>query len=88
MRKIALGFIAVAAIGCGEDQNASGVFPSEGFLGRTMRVQISGDNTQWNDGVSVDFGPGITVKSVHVVEFVSEGRTSRFAGTLPAEGLP
>jgi hypothetical protein len=30
----------------------------------------------------------ITVKSVHVVEFVSEGRTSRFAGTLPAEGLP
>jgi hypothetical protein len=64
MRKIALGFIALAAIGCGEDQNASGVFPSEGFLGRTMRVQISGDNTQWNDGVSVDFGPNITVKSV------------------------
>jgi hypothetical protein len=30
----------------------------------------------------------ITVGSVHVVEFVSEGQVSRFAGTLPAEGLP
>jgi hypothetical protein len=64
MRKIVLGFIAIAAIGCGEDQNVSGVFPSEGFLGRTMRVQISGDNTAWNDGVTVDFGPNVTVNSV------------------------
>jgi len=30
----------------------------------------------------------IAVKSVHIVEFVSQGRQSRFSGTLPAEGLP
>jgi hypothetical protein len=30
----------------------------------------------------------IAVRSVHIVEFVSPGRQSRFSGILPAEGLP
>jgi hypothetical protein len=84
MRKFAFGFIALAAIGCGEDQNASGIFPAEGFLGRTMRVQISGDNTEWNDGVTVDFGPGITVKDVSAAS-----PTTLFAEIeITAEALP
>jgi hypothetical protein len=66
MRSIALGFLCLAAIGCGEDATVSGVFPSSGFLGRTMRVEVTGDNTSWGDGTGLDFGAGITVSSVSV----------------------
>jgi len=66
MRSIALGFISLAAIGCGSDATVSGVYPSSGFLGRTMRVQVSGDNTSWDSSTGLDFGPGVTVSSVSV----------------------
>jgi hypothetical protein len=66
MRSIALGFICLAAVGCGEDATVSGVFPASGFLGRTMRVQVTGDNTSWDSSTGLDFGPGVTVSSVSV----------------------
>jgi hypothetical protein len=67
MRSIALGIVCLALVGCGgEDESVSGVFPSSAFLGRTVRVQVSGDNTNWGSGTSVDFGAGITVSAVSV----------------------
>jgi hypothetical protein len=66
MRSIALGFICLAAVGCGEEATVSGVFPSSGFLGRTMRVQVTGDNTSWDSSTGLDFGPGVTVSNVSV----------------------
>jgi hypothetical protein len=66
MRSIALGIICLAAVGCGEDATVSGVFPSSGFLGRTMRVQVTGDNTSWDSSTGLDFGPGVTVSNVSV----------------------
>jgi hypothetical protein len=66
-----IGYLAVvlalpAVVACGEsyDQSVSGVFPSSAFLGRKVRVEISGDVTSWKDGTTVDFGPGVTVQSV------------------------
>ena len=46
--------------------SASGVFPSEGFIGRTLRVEISGEETKWATGATVSFGDGITVSNVVV----------------------
>lgn len=67
MRITALALISVAAVGCGgEDTSLNGVFPASGFIGRSMRVQVSADNTSFSTGTSVDFGPGITVESVTV----------------------
>lgn len=63
-------FVGIAAIaGCGNDpeQSINGVFPSSGFIGRTVRVEVSGDNVSFVDGsVSLDFGAGITVANVVV----------------------
>jgi hypothetical protein len=42
------------------------VFPAQGFTGRTLRVEISGDATKWKDGATVDFGAGVTVSAVDV----------------------
>jgi hypothetical protein len=69
-----LGFIGIAIFStvaaCSSSSStkpsASGVFPSEGFTGRTLRVEISGDATTWKDGTTVDFGAGVTVNSVTV----------------------
>ncbi|MDB4959202.1 MAG: hypothetical protein JWO36_6771 [Myxococcales bacterium] len=51
-------------------ETANGVFPSEGFTGRKLRVEVSGDNTNWSQneggGPTVAFGDGITVDSVDV----------------------
>ncbi len=61
--------VSVAATaGCGTDvkSTASGVFPAEGFAGRSIRVEISGDQTSWGMGATVDMGAGITVNSVEV----------------------
>lgn len=66
--RFALVFGLVAA-GCGSDgttPSASGVFPAEGFAGRELRVEISGDATNWADGASVTFGTGVTVSNVTV----------------------
>lgn len=54
--------------GGGSDESVSRqrVFPSVGFTGRQLRVEISGDDTNWKDGTTVEFGPGVTVNSVTV----------------------
>lgn len=53
---------------CGDDveQSASGVFPSSGFLGREVRVEVNGDNTSFGAGTTVSFGAGVTVDAVEV----------------------
>jgi hypothetical protein len=60
--------VGLGAAGCGSDvkATASGVFPAEGFAGRSLRVEVSGDQTNWKDGATVDFGAGVTVNSVDV----------------------
>jgi len=58
--------VAVLASCGGTDPSASGVFPAAGFLGRQMRVQISGDATEWNASTKVNFGEGVTVDSITV----------------------
>lgn len=60
-----IGLSGVSACG-GTDPSASGVFPDSGFLGRQVRVQVSGDATEWDNGTTVSFGDGITVDSVAV----------------------
>lgn len=68
MRKYSVALL-LAAAACGGDSTtptASGVFPAEGFTGRALRVEISGDATAWKDGATVDFGAGVTVNSVDV----------------------
>ena len=61
------GFYAVAAAGCGgTDSTVSGVFPAEGFTGRSLRVEISGDATEWSGSPGVNFGDGVTVSNVTV----------------------
>lgn len=62
-------FVGLAAmVGCADDpeQSLNGVFPSSGFIGRTLRVEVSGDNASFTDGASLDFGPGVTVGEVTV----------------------
>lgn len=60
-------FAALAACGSdGTTPTASGVFPAQGFTGRTLRVEISGDATTWKDGATVSFGDNVTVNSVEV----------------------
>jgi Quinohemoprotein amine dehydrogenase, alpha subunit domain III len=61
-----LAFGLFAACGSSTNPSASGVFPAEGFAGRTVRVEISGDATSWADGAVVNFGGGITVSNVMV----------------------
>jgi hypothetical protein len=65
---ISFAFGVAASAGCGSDvtATASGVFPAQGFTGRTLRVEISGDQTKWKDGATVSFGAGVTVNSVSV----------------------
>ena len=63
---LALVLPALVACGGGTDESVSGVFPSSAFLGRQVRVEISGDTTGWKAGASVDFGAGVTVQNVSV----------------------
>src|SRR5258708_33114102 len=68
MSNLKLVFVlgAVALSGCATSPSASGVFPADGFTGRTLRIEISGDATDWKDGATVNFGDGVTVSSVAV----------------------
>ncbi|HEY5951954.1 MAG TPA: hypothetical protein VIV40_40940 [Kofleriaceae bacterium] len=70
MRTLNIALFAglVAMVGCGDDpeQSLNGVFPSSGFIGRKVRVEVSGDNASFADGLSLDFGPGVTVSNVAV----------------------
>ena len=58
--------LPLAACGDSADKSVNGVFPSSAFLGRKLRVEVSGDNTNWKAGTSVDFGAGVTVQNVAV----------------------
>ncbi|MBW8837108.1 MAG: hypothetical protein JF605_19205, partial [Burkholderia sp.] len=69
--KQVLFFVGLAvAAGCSDSYNptpsASGVFPSEGFIGRHVRVEVSGEETKWADGATLSFGDGITVTNINV----------------------
>lgn len=69
--KTVLLFVAIAGAGaCSDSYNptpsASGVFPAEGFIGRQVRVEVSGEETKWADGATLSFGDGITVSNVSV----------------------
>ncbi|MDX2091093.1 MAG: hypothetical protein SFX73_24750 [Kofleriaceae bacterium] len=54
----------ITACGNENDPSVSGVYPTAGFIGRTLRVQVSGDATHWTSSTTLDFGPGITVDSI------------------------
>jgi len=43
------------------DPSISAITPGKAFISRRADVTISGFNTVWTDGVSIDFGPGITI---------------------------
>src|SRR5678815_3721633 len=65
-------FLCLASIaGCSDNSSLNGVYPSSGFLGRTMRVEISGDNVSFKQGAKVDFGPGTTVSNITVASKTS-----------------
>jgi len=69
--KRVLLLVGIAFAGaCSDSYNptpsASGVFPAEGFIGRKVRVEVSGEETKWADGATVSFGDGITVSNVTV----------------------
>lgn len=67
MRSLALAsLLCVSVIGCAADTSLNGVSPSSGFIGRSMRVEVSADNSSFGSSTTVDFGPGITVSSVTV----------------------
>ena len=75
--------LALVASCAGTDPSASGVFPAEGFLGRQMRVQISGDATEWSASTKVNFGEGVTVDSVTL-----SSPTALFANITIAANAP
>jgi hypothetical protein len=69
LHKIALFVGLAAVVGCGDDpdQSLNGVYPTSGFIGRKVRVEVSADNASFVDGsVTVDFGAGVTVDKVSV----------------------
>jgi hypothetical protein len=49
-----------------DDPSIGSVSPAWAWLSRSETVSISGYNTEWDDGTTVDFGPGITVDDVVV----------------------
>ena len=84
MRTLPPVFLLAVVASCGgTDPSASGVFPAEGFLGRQMRVQISGDATEWGASTKVNFGEGVTVDSVTV-----SSPTALFANITIADTAP
>lgn len=76
-RLLPLLIAVVPAAGCGDDIKfpdptelpdpaLNGVFPAQGFTDRTLRVEISGDGTDFTGTPTVDFGEGITVGPVEL----------------------
>src|SRR5437868_9763902 len=54
---------------CGSDvpdPSLNGVFPTQGFTNRQVRVEISGDLAEWSSNATADFGEGITVDQIDV----------------------
>jgi hypothetical protein len=67
--------LAAAAFACGTTNKdtivettpqANGVFPAQGFQGNELRVEITGDATDWSSSTTVSFGSGITVGTITV----------------------
>lgn len=58
--------LAAACSSSSTKATANGVFPSEGFAGRTLRVEISGDATNFSSSTTISMGSGITVGTVSV----------------------
>jgi hypothetical protein len=84
MRNLPIVVMILGLAGCaGTDPSASGVFPTAGFLGRSVRVEISGDATEWGASSKVSFGEGITVDSVTVAS-----PTALFADITIADTAP
>lgn len=76
-RLLPILFALVPALGCGDDIKfpdptelpdpaLNGVFPAKAFTDRTLRVQISGDATEFTGTPTVSFGADITVVSVEL----------------------
>jgi hypothetical protein len=63
---VGLAFAGACSDSYDPTPSASGVFPAEGFLGRHVRVEVSGEETKWADGATLSFGDGITVNNVVV----------------------
>lgn len=71
-RQFALAWLGAALalvppLGCGGDggdASVSGVIPGELFVGRDARLLVVGSGTDWDDGVTVDLGEGVTVRGV------------------------
>jgi len=79
-----LALPSLVACGSSTDDSVSGVFPSSAFLGRKLRVEVSGDATDWKNGTTVSFGPGVTVDKVTVAS-----PTALFAEvTIAADAAP
>ncbi len=84
MRNLPIVVTILGLAGCaGTDPSASGVFPTAGFLGRSVRVEISGDATDWGASSKVSFGEGITVDTVTVAS-----RTALFADITISDTAP
>ena len=70
MRALASSVVALAgfaACGGGDAGDVAGVFPEAGFIGRTTRVEISGDATSWDATTKVALGAGVTVSNIEVI---------------------
>ena len=50
--------------GPGLTPSVSGIVPTRAFLGRSLRVLVSGFDTSWTGSTAVSFGAGVTVNSV------------------------
>src|SRR5262245_49412847 len=78
MRTRLLALALVPAFGCGDDlkfpdqtvlpdPQLNGVFPASGFTDRKIRVEISGDASEFSSGAQVSFsGAGITVSNTAI----------------------
>jgi hypothetical protein len=67
VRALCISLSLVAACGSDDPGDVAGVFPEEGFIGRTLRVEVTGDTTSWGADSAVNFGDGITVSGVEVI---------------------
>ncbi len=68
LRALLVTLPMIAACGGDDDPGeVAGVFPDEGFVGRKLTVEVTGDTTSWGAGSTVNFGDGITVDSVEVI---------------------
>lgn len=69
--RAALVMLPLFAAACGDDDenggDVAGVFPDEGFVGRTLRVEVTGDTTSWDAASTLNFGDGITVANIEVI---------------------